>query len=513
MDRMRLLLLPTLVLVACLSPALTYATLWQTKEWRVDRLHEHLKAEGWLRQLFGVVRPSIVACSAFFALIPVLRVPWFVAGTAVLAAASVAQLAAKKQRMPAWTTKAMILVLATLSIDVTLGIPLLASGMWAVILVPLLQPFILALVWTLFHPVDRIMKQRVLRKATTLRAVYVHATAIGITGSAGKTTTKELLTHILKGPSTIATPAYVNSEMGVAQWLLRELPKHTHDKHLTVIAEMGAYRTGEIAQLCRIVQPQMGVVTLIGSQHVALFGSARKLLAAKSELLAALPENGTAFINADCSGCLQASEAARCPVVRVSTGGKADLEARDIEETSDGIRFFVGETAFVVPLHGTHNVINVLLAVAVAERCGTSIGESAKKLRTFRPPHSTFAVRNERGVMILDDTHNSSASSFRAAIAWAKSQPASRKILLTPGIIELGEETDRIHQDLGAAASDVIDRVIFTTMRGKDAFEQGYGKTVELLGKTRPTPVESDSLLLCVGRVSAPIINAFLPRS
>lgn len=508
---MRLFLLPSLILLACLSPALTYAALWQTKEWRTDRLYEHLSSEGWFRQLFGIVRPLIVIGSVFLAPVLELRIPWYTAGLTVLAAASLAQILTRRQRMPVRTKKAMILLGGTLLLTLAFGIWFLEFGSWPIILLPLLQPFFLGIAWLLFLPVDLVMKRRILSRAAALRNRYDNCTVIGITGSAGKTTAKELIAHIQSGTKTLATPAYVNSEMGVAAWLQEELPKHATGEALLLIVEMGAYRTGEITKLCEITKPTFGVLTLIGSQHVALFGSREKLLRAKAELLASLPADGTAFVNADCASCLTAATYARCPVMKVSTGGTADMEAHDIEETSEGIRFSIGNIPFDIPLHGTHNVVNVLLAVAISEKLGVGIRESAQRLRTFRPPHGTFSVRTEQGITILDDTHNSSAASFRAAIAWARSQPATQKILVTPGIIELGEETDRIHAELGAAAAGIIDRVIFTTKRGKPAFEQGYGKPTEHF--THETKrVEPDSLLLCVGRIGNTVISRLLPE-
>ena len=505
-------MLTLLLLSAALSPALTFAALWQTKEWRVDRLREHLKTEGWLRQLFGIVRPAIVFASLLLTMLPTFEVPWSTAGLALLAAASIAQVVSGRQRIPHWTMKAIILVGLTFAMSVVVGWWTIMSGRLAVILIPLLQPVFLAAAWTLFLPVDTLMKRSILRRAQRLRETYENAVVIGITGSVGKTTTKELVGHVLRGEHTVATPSYVNSEIGVAQWLLKELPRHDTREKLTIIVEMGAYRTGEIATLCKICKPQMGVLTFIGSQHIALFGSQEKLIAAKSELLESLPADGCAFINADCERCAKALKNVRSEVVRVGTGGHADLEAFDIEETPKGICFRARDVAFDVPLFGTHNTTNALLAIAVCERMGLAIGAIAERLKSFAPLSNTFAVRKERGVTLLDDTHNSSAASFRAALAWAKSQPMEKKILVTPGIIELGEESEAIHAQLGAAAAGIVNRVIFTTQRGREAFQTGFKRQVELFDK-RTAPITPESLLLCVGRIPSVTIQKLLPTA
>jgi UDP-N-acetylmuramoyl-tripeptide--D-alanyl-D-alanine ligase len=354
------------------------------------------------------------------------------------------------------------------------------------------------------------MKGHIMKKATALRSEFPNATVIGITGSVGKTTTKELIAHILKEKNVICTPAYVNSDMGVSQWLLQELPNRNRDEELIIIVEMGAYKIGEIKKLCQITKPQIGIVTFIGSQHIALFGSQDRLCQAKGELLECLPEDGTACINSDNSLCAKMIDRCACAVTTVGTGGHADLEAFDIEETSEGIWFRIDQQNFSVNLQGTHNVTNVLLALAVAKKLGIDQVSAANSLRTFTPPHHTFSVRKEHSITILDDTHNASPSSFRASLAWAKSQPMKQKILITPGLIELGQKEDHIHRELGTASNGIIDRVVFTGKHGAQAFAKGFNGTVEQISKDSEA-VPEGSLLLCVGRISEQKIHQLLP--
>ncbi len=335
-------------------------------------------------------------------------------------------------------------------------------------------------------------------------------TVIGITGSVGKTTTKELAAHILQDRNVLFTPAYVNSEMGVAKWLLRELPKKNPEDDVVLIVEMGAYRKGEIANLCGITVPDIGIITFIGTQHIALFGSQEKLLHAKAELFQSLPENGMAFANIDCALCERLDAFAHCPITKVCTGGRCDIEALQIEETGKGIRFVVEGQQYHVPLHGTHNTTNALLAIGVARYLELDHKSIAARLATFTPPHSTFALREQNGVSLLDDTHNASPESFRAAIAWAKAQPAQNKVLLTPGLIELGVDENRIHRELGSQASGIFSRVIFTAKHGKNAFASGYTGSVEQLHKSTE-PLQEGDLLVCIGRVNASSINRILP--
>ena len=503
------LLLIGLTLLGCLSPLLTYAYLWQVKEWRVDRLREHLRAEGFLLQLYGRVRPLILFLFACALFIPGIAAQYVVVGaSATFALLTLVQLLLRKQSKPVWTQKAYAIVGLSVILNICLAVVL---GFYLPILLPVLvlgQPDIVSLAWLVLWPVDHTLKKQTMQKATALRNTLEDATVIGITGSAGKTTVKELLAHVLDELNPLTTPTHVNSEMGVAKWLLSKLPSYETEKPLLIV-EMGAYRRGEIMQLCGIAQPTMGIITLIGSQHIALFGSQEALCDAKGELLEALPEDGQGFVNADSELCAGLAGRAPCDVTRVGTGGSADLEATDIEETSTGIRFIVEGTTVDVPLHGTHNVTNVLLTIAAAEHAGMERGRIVQRLRTFEPPSHTFAVRTEGNVTMLDDTHNASIASFRAAIAWARNQAVGHKVLLTSGLIELGQKQDDVHAELGAAATDVFDRVIFLNERSANSFAKGYGE-VEVLSKDT-APVQEESLLVCEGRMTERTIQKLLP--
>src|SRR3989338_1633268 len=360
-----------LALLASLSPLLTFAWLWQVKEWRFDRLREHLRNEGCFRQLFGLIRPTTVfvlsiAGVSYAAFRPV----WHTVALALLGILTLVQLGLRKQRFPVWTQKAVTLVLSTLVVDAIIANSWFSREPALLAVLPLFQAFTLALSWFLFWPPDRFLKRRKKRRAQKLREQFPDLTVIGITGSVGKTTVKELLSCILTGRNVQATPAYVNSEMGVSSWLLKELSRQGNHSPEVLIVEMGAYRQGEIALLCRIAKPTMGIVTFIGKQHMGLFGSQEALVNAKAELVEALPPDGIAFLNADNAACAALAERTSCTVQTVGTGGHTDIEAFDIEETPTGIAFRTGDTRFGIPLHGTHNVTNVLLAIAAARALG-----------------------------------------------------------------------------------------------------------------------------------------------
>ena len=385
----RLAAITGLCLLAGFSPLLTFARLWQLKEWRWDRLREHMRGFGWLRQLFGITRPIILVLMGVPGFFSFLTTDvWIPAALSILGALSAAQILLKRQPAPVWTEKAMTLTGTSLLLlaAATFAIARNETASLALPFLPLLTPFILMVAWTLWKPVDFLLKQRIMRKAARLRSQYPHLTVIGITGSAGKTTTKELLARVLHARHPLLTPEHVNSEMGVAAWLLRELPKIRKDEEKILIIEMGAYRKGEIAFLCQISKPSIGVLTSVGLQHLALFGSKEALRSAKAEIILGLPKNGHAFVNGDNEESRTVAKLAPCSVTLVGTGGHLDLEAFDIEERADGLRFRTDNEQFSVPMHGTHNVTNILLAVAVGTYLGISAREAAAALKNYQPP-------------------------------------------------------------------------------------------------------------------------------
>ena len=508
------LLLVLFALLASLSTVLTFASLWQVKEWRIDRLKEHFRSEGLFQQTFGLLKPLILLLA-----LPALLhrwVPhdtWTMGVLSLLTILTVIRLALSRQPHPVWTVKAIALVGGALCFVLLAALLILLlppTFMPGMVLVPLLASLALVLSWSIFLPVDALLKRRIMRRARAMRDRHEHLIVIGITGSVGKTTTKELLLHLLKDQGAVATPAYVNSEIGVARWMMRVLAEEATPKIL--IVEMGAYRSGEIRRLCAIMRPLIGIVTFIGSQHIALFKSQEKLLAAKAELFDALPPEGAGIVNGDSPFATELKTHAHCRTVTVGTGGPADMEAFDIEETATGLRFRVGNTMITTPLHGTHNVTNILLAMAAAEVLDLPRPHIARRLPSFRPPEHTFSVRTVGTVTLLDDTHNASQASFNASIGWAKAQPAEEKVLLTSGLIELGEEEDRVHAQLGVEAAGIFARVIFCHPRHAHSFARGYGKSVEILSK-KTQPVLPGSLFVCVGRIPEETVRRLLPHS
>ena len=289
---------------------------------------------------------------------------------------------------------------------------------------------------------------------------------IGITGSFGKTTTKACVAEVaeLRGPA-YATPASFNTYLGV----VRAINEGLTTRHGTFIAEMGAYRRGDVAELCELVHPTVGILTAIGPAHLERFGSLDEIEKAKGELAEALPADGTFVTSADDERCLRAAQRTDARVVLFSTAGAKDAEltAHDIEMAEGTTRFMLrgrgGEEVVVrSKLLGRHNVANLLAAAAAGTSLGMSLDAIGRALARVTPPAHRLApiLNRQAGIVVIDDAYNSNPVGAAAALEVLASHQAERRLLVTPGMVELGEREDEEKQRFGQHAAEVCDLVV-----------------------------------------------------
>lgn len=265
---------------------------------------------------------------------------------------------------------------------------------------------------------------------------------IGITGSYGKTTTKEFLFQILNQKYKVAkTEANQNTNIGVALSIIKNLKKDTQ----YFIAEIGAYKKGEVNTVCKIIKPKFAILTGIGNQHLDLFGSKENLIIAKSELLQALPINGKAFINKEIDLYSRMIKGMKYEVCLYSTQSKADIFATNIEVFEDKIRAIIHyrNKSFPIEAHllGKHNVSNLLPCIALAFDLGMTQDEIADAIIRLRPINNKLVFyKGIKGSTIIIDSNNSNVEGFISILETVKNLPFTHKIILSRGIIELGNE-------------------------------------------------------------------------
>ena len=286
---------------------------------------------------------------------------------------------------------------------------------------------------------------------------------IGITGSVGKTTTKELVHAVMsqRGPTLKAEGSY-NNEIGLPLTLLKLRPEHQY-----AVLEMGMYAQGEIALLCELARPQVGVLTIVGPVHLERLGSMEAIAAAKRELVEALPAEpeGVAILNRDDARVMAMAAHTSARIFTYGLDETADLWAGDLVSRGlDGIRFSLhyGRQTLrniSVPLLGRHSVHTALRATAVGLIEGLSWEEIIIGLQGMNSQLRLVAVPGPLGSIIIDDTYNSSSESAIAALNLLADLDG-RRLAILGDMLELGSYTEMAHQLVGRRAAAVTDKVV-----------------------------------------------------
>jgi UDP-N-acetylmuramoyl-tripeptide--D-alanyl-D-alanine ligase len=286
---------------------------------------------------------------------------------------------------------------------------------------------------------------------------------IGVTGSAGKTTTKEAIAAVLETRlQVLRSQGNLNNHYGLPLQLLRLQPEHD-----VAVIEMGMSAAGEIAALCRIAAPEWGVVTNVGHAHAEFFPDGIAGIArAKFELVAALPRHGIAFLNGDDHYISQFGRDFKGKVVYFGRSPLADPRAETVEALgADGIRMHVRASSEEADLHlrlpGMHNANNALAAIAVGVQACIPLESCCAALAGLRPDEKRGHVVTLRGATIINDSYNSNPEALKSMIATLAATPAQRRIVVAGEMLELGPEAPALHAACGKEASlDGIDIVI-----------------------------------------------------
>ncbi len=317
-----------------------------------------------------------------------------------------------------------------------------------------------------------------LRVAKTLDALQTAAMAwreqsdvrvIGITGSVGKSTTKELVADVLsRRYKTVRSPGNLNNEIGLPLSLLR-----LTEAHERAVLEMGFYIPGEIGLLCDIAKPQIGVVTNISEVHLERAGSMDAIVCGKGELVEALPPapEGVAILNYDEPLVRELAERTDARIFYYGLSPEADLWASDVEGLGlEGLRCAIHHGEDVIhcraPLLGRHSVHTILRAASVGIVEGLSWAEIIGGLQSTHNQLRLVAVQTASGAMLLDDTYNAAPTSVIAALNLLDDLDG-RKIAVLGDMLELGEFEERGHRMVGARAAQVVDLLITVGERAK----------------------------------------------
>lgn len=347
----------------------------------------------------------------------------------------------------------------------------------ALLAVNVLNPLSLCAANGLLWPSEAYVQRR-FRKEAEEKLATLQPFIIGITGSYGKTSTKHILNHILNAHApTLATPGSVNTVMGNTR-VIRERLTREHDY---LIAEMGAYAIGSIQRLCDLTPPNAAIVTAVGMAHYERFKSVEAVAQAKSELPQNVPPDGFAVLNGDnpyCRNMANGIEAEPLFYGRDAEAGQLHCRLINEELTPEGIRFQViyeGETYTIqTPVFGSHMAMNAAGAFLTACRLGVPPLTAVAALRTVpQVDHRLVVSQDAQGVYIIDDAYNANPTGFRSALDVLEVLPVKRRIVVTPGMVELGAREDEEYRKIAPRIAEVCDLVCLVAAHRLGAMIEG----------------------------------------
>lgn len=373
----------------------------------------------------------------------------------------------RRPRTPSKSFRNILLMILTLIFILIFPADLVDGNLYTSILLFLAIPlisfcFVIIGVW-LTGFIATIKRNSIIDKARD-KVTHSKVIFIGITGSYGKSSVKEFLYQILSAKyKTAKTDENMNTDVGVALSILNNLKPDTE----YFIAEMGAYKMGEIKVICDLVHPQYGILTAIGNQHLSLFGSKENLESAKSELLQALPKEGKAYLNSTIENKSFFESKTKCAKTYYAINEKSDIYAEQIQHSTDGLtaKIAYGKQSFTIQtkLIGSHNIENLLPAIGVGIDLGMTPAEIQKAVSELKNVEAKLSLhKGINGSTILNDAKNSSVDGFIAALKTLSSFPDKKKYIISKGIIELGVEKGESYERIVSVLNDVSVTLITT---------------------------------------------------
>ncbi|MCK4891782.1 MAG: UDP-N-acetylmuramoyl-tripeptide--D-alanyl-D-alanine ligase [Candidatus Pacebacteria bacterium] len=523
--------------------------LWQVKEYRIDRLISHLKSGD-----------KILKNNLFYILVFILFISYFTFLknsslifqylALILFASSFLQIIneIKKRsfKRPKPTLKIVLIFLLLTAVysmivfcwissfsiteETKLPIENLVSGVVLILFIYIVNSLVISSIILTINPFFNFQKRKIIKKASEKMKKMKKVKVIGITGSYGKTSTKEFLYTILSQKyKVVKTQGNNNTNIGVAYTILNNVS----DKYDYFICEMGAYKIGEIAEICSIANPKIGILTGINEQHVELFGSIENTRKAKFELIEALPENGLAIIHSSIKYQvlsikvknikhfsfndiynirvyqdyvefdLQTTPNTNCHSEEVTTKNPATMH----EELNNGIATSLcgaprndsdndasNIIKFKLNLLGKHYVKNIISAIMVAGYLGMNLDEIAKAVKKIEP--TEYMMKKSIGPnnsVFIDDSYSANPDGVMAALDYLNETYQNyKKIIVFPGIIELGNKSKEVHQKLFGSISKICDtayilnteyQMLNNENNCKFIFEKDFSKAAEMIKK------------------------------
>jgi UDP-N-acetylmuramoyl-tripeptide--D-alanyl-D-alanine ligase len=488
------LLLATFWFIWITKYVLFWLYLWQLKDYHIGRFLDHFRTHKGKKIFFNFAQALklvlfilfLINDKPFIYLFSILFLLYV--GESIIFLRGILNRSVKK---PTKTIKTLFLAVISFTVVILclVGISKLKNLSQPALLLgfDILTPIIISAIVLLFQPFFVLIRNNTLRKAGNkiekIKSVS-GLKVVAITGSYGKTSTKEFLSTILsKKFKVLSTKEHQNSEIGVAKCILQDLKP----SHQIFVAEVGAYDKGKVKQVCSILKPKIGIVTGVNEQHLALFGSLKNLLSAEGggELADALPEEGILFVNGDNKYCLDLYKKTGKNKKIYSLSNKiidSDIWAEDIEVGKDYVSFVAinksGEMAhFDAKVLGKQNVQNLLGAILIAKELGMSFGEISGACKGISQEQAGMILKHGKyGIDIIDSSYSANPDGVSADLDYF-SIFNGKKVIVMPCLIELGNKSAEIHERIGRKIGEICDLAIITSKDKFKEIKKGFNET------------------------------------
>lgn len=374
----------------------------------------------------------------------------------------------QKKHILKWTTKARLLLLTGIILILldALGTSLyLTKGFYlTLILIPikfLYAPLFLIVAQILIWPLEYFQTQNILKVTEEKLNKLPNLKVVAITGSFGKTSTKDILyTLLFKKYYVVKTPKSFNTPLGIAQTILQDVKTNTQ----IFICEVGAYKKGEIKTITNLIKPKIGIITALAAQHLQKFGSLENIALAKFELVENMSKEGIAILNGEYK-ILEDLSIRFKGIYTIFYGRVKDpYHATNITTGINGTSFILhtpeGKTDITIPLIGEHHVENFLAATATALQLGLTLTEITQRAKLLLPTPHRLEIKKQGYLTIIDNTYNTNPKSSRISLKLLQGFKDSQKIIITPGLIELGKQSSKENQEFAKDAAKVVDQFI-----------------------------------------------------
>lgn len=357
------------------------------------------------------------------------------------------------------------------------AIAILFAGKWANAAIggTLLLSNILMLIANIINtPIEKAINRYYYNDAKRIIESNKNLIVIGVTGSFGKTSTKNYLAGILAEKYNIlVTPGNFNTLLGVIRTIREQLRPY----HQVFIVEMGAKQKNDIKEICDLVHPTIGIVTAVGEMHLETFKSIENIQDTKFELINSLPANGVGVINYDSKYINNYKGiTSKCKIIRYAIENDADYKATVVQYGANGVSFKLNGEQFNSRLLGSGNLLNILASIVVADHLEVAVNRQRNAIARLQPVEHRLSMKVANGITVLDDAYNSNPQGAKMALEVLKNfkvAEGNKRIVITPGFVEMGTRQAEANKELGKTIAESCDYAIVVNATNREAIRQG----------------------------------------